>query len=717
MQKTVECELGGQPLVIETGRVAKQADGATVVRYGDTMVLVTAVSTQDIREGIDFFPLTVDYQEMAWAAGRIPGNFFRREVGRPSAKETLTSRVIDRPLRPRFPRGYRNETQIIANVLSSDTENDADVLALVGASAALCVSDIPWDGPLAGCRVGRLDGQWIINPTRTQLERCDVNIIVAGSAEAIVMVEGGARFVPEEDILEAIFHAHQAVQPVIDIQRQLMSAAGKPKRPFAPPQADLELAQRVRELGHQGVKEAAVIPQKLPRYDAFRKLKKEVIAALGEEGQTRAAEVSDFLDDLKSEVVRGMILNEKRRIDGRGLEEVRPVSCDVGVLPRAHGSALFTRGETQALVTTTLGTSGDEQRIENIMGDSQKGFLFHYNFPPFSVAEAKMLRGPSRRDIGHGALAERALTEALPSKDEFYYTIRVVSDILESNGSSSMASVCGGSLALMDAGVPVKTAIAGVAMGLIKEKEQLAILTDILGDEDHLGDMDFKIAGSHEGVTAIQMDIKIAEIDRQIMSQALTQAKAGRLHILEKMDAAIARPRTSLSDFAPRIVAIQIKPERIRDVIGPGGRVIKSISAETGCKVDVEDSGRILVAGSDAAAIDQAIELIKSITQEAEIDGVYDGVVRRITDFGAFVEILPGVDGLVHISELAYHRVEKVTDILKEGDQVKVKVIDIDPSGKVRLSRKVLLEKPADYAPEDKGQPRRDSRGRRRGGR
>jgi len=730
MFKTVECEIGGQPLVLETGRVAKQADGAVVVRYGDTMVLVTAVSTLSIREGIDFFPLTVDFQELSWAAGRIPGNFFRREIGRPSPKETLTSRLIDRPLRPRFPKGYRNETQIIANVISSDTENDADVLALVGASAALVLSDIPWQGPLAGCRVARIDGEWAINPTVTQLAGADLNIIVAATDKAIVMVEGGAKFAPEEDILEALYQAQQALQPVIAAQEELAAAVGKAKRPFSPPQQDQELVERVRSLAEAGLKQAIVVAEKLPRYAAFREVEKEVLARLGEDYEPRAKEIAAIFEDYKGELMRRMILGEKRRIDGRSLTEVRPISCEVGVLPRAHGSALFTRGETQALVTTTLGTSGDEQRIESIMGDYLKSFLLHYNFPPFSVAEAKMLRGPSRRDIGHGALAERALTQIMPSKEDFSYTVRVVSDILESNGSSSMATVCGGSLALMDAGVPVSTAVAGVAMGLIKEGDEHLILTDILGDEDHLGDMDFKVAGSDKGVTAIQMDIKIPELDRRIMGQALAQAREARLSILDKMNQAMPQPRSSVSRFAPRIVAIQISPERIRDVIGPGGKIIKSLVAETGCKIDVEDSGRVLVASNDYAAIEQAVELIRSLTQQPEVGQTYEGPVKRVTDFGAFIEILPGIEGLCHISELEHYRVGKVTDVLHEGDTVKVKVLDVDPSGgKIRLSRKALLDPPTEEeirareaereARGDRDDYRSNSRGRgdRRGGR
>ena len=713
MFKTIECEIGGRPLVIETGRVAKQADGATVVRFGDTMVLVTAVSTQSVREGIDFFPLTVDYQEPSWSAGRIPGNYFRREMGRPSAKETLTSRLIDRPLRPRFPQGYRFETQIIANVLSSDTENDADVLSLCGASAALCISDVPWEGPIASCRVGRIDGEWVANPTKGQLADSDVNIVVAASDRAIVMVEGGALFAPEEEILEAILFGQRSVQPIIEAQKEMMAEVGQPKRDFIPPQADLELAARVRELTEADLRQAVVIPEKLKRYRAYSAIKKNVLGVLGEDYAPRAKEIGGFIEEIKSELVRSTIIKEGRRIDGRGTTDVRDIFCEVGMLPRAHGSALFTRGETQALVTTTLGTGGDEQRIENIMGDYQKSFLLHYNFPPFSVAEAKMLRGPSRRDIGHGMLAERALAEVLPSKEDFQYTIRVVSDILESNGSSSMASVCGGSLSLMDAGVPVKAAIGGVAMGLIKEGDEVAILTDILGDEDHLGDMDFKVAGSEDGVSAIQMDIKMPEIDREILGRALTQARAARRHILAKMNEAISEPRTQLSVYAPRLVTIQIKPERIKDIIGPGGKIIKQIQNETGCRIDIEDSGRVIVAGADSEAIEAAIDVIKGITKEAEMNAVYEGTVKKVTDFGAFVEILPGTEGLLHISELDHYRVNQVTDVLRDRDKVKVKVIGLEANGKIRLSRKALIEPPADR----EGSSSRPDRDRDRPGR
>ena len=717
MIKTVECDLGGRPLVMETGRVAKQADGAVVVRYGDTMVLCTAVSSQSGREGIDFFPLTVDYQEFSWAAGRIPGNFFRREIGRPSAKETLTSRVIDRPLRPRFPKGYRNETQIICNVLSSDTENDGDVLALLGACTAVCISDIPWQGPVAGCRVGRVDGEFVINPTQTELEESDINIIIAASPEALVMVEGEAEFVPDEEIQEAIFFAQDALKPVFEAQQELIAAVGREKRPFTTPVQDDELAAKIKDLVYDDLKTAVTIKEKLPRYAAVDKVKAALIEKLGEDYKDRVKEAKELFGDLKAEIVRTMIINDKVRIDGRDLTTVRPISIELGILPRAHGSALFTRGETQALVTTTLGTSGDEQRIESIMGDSTKDFFLHYNFPPFSVNEAKMLRGPSRRDIGHGNLAERAITPTLPTHDEFQYTLRVVSDILESNGSSSMATVCGGSLSLMDAGVPVSGPVAGVAMGLIQEGDQVAVLTDILGDEDHLGDMDFKVAGSEDGVTAIQMDIKLPEISREVMRTAMTQAKDGRNHILGIMKEAITGHRDEVSPFAPRIVTIQIKPERIRDIIGPGGKVIKGIQADTGSKIDIEDSGKVMIAAADRESVEAAINFIKDLTREPEIGAVYTGPVKRVTDFGAFVEIMPGIEGLLHISELDHYRVDKVTDILQEGDQVTVKCLNLEPGGKIRLSRKALIEPPADMPPRDDRGGRDGDRGGRDGDR
>jgi len=695
MYKKVSTVINGQEFSIETGKVAKQASGAAWVTHGETVVLVTAVADYSIREGIDFIPLTVDYQEFGYAAGRIPGNFFRREMGRPSERETLTSRLIDRPVRPNIPKGWGYETQVIANVYSVDKVNDPDVMALTGASAALCMSEVPFNGPIAGVRVGRVDGQFILNPTAEQRAQSDLDLIVAGSRDAVVMVEGGAALVDEDAVLEAIWFAHAGLQPLIDIQLELVAACGKEKRAFKPPVKDEELLAKVRAACAAGMREVLSTRPKLERYGKVRELKAQVIAELGEAAAGKEGLVKDMIDHLEAEAMREMILHTGQRVDGRDLVTVRPISCEVGVLPRTHGSALFTRGETQSLVTCTLGTSGDEQRIETVIqGDIFRRFMLHYNFPPFSVNEAKRLGGPGRREIGHGALARRAVGRALPSKEAFPYSIRVVSDIMESNGSSSMATVCGGSLAMMDAGVPVKAAVAGVAMGLIMEGDKVAVLTDILGDEDHLGDMDFKVAGTTEGIAAVQMDIKIAGISKQIMARALAQAKDGRLHILGEMAKAINVPRGQISDFAPRITTIKIPVEKIKDLIGPGGKTIRGLQMETGAKIDVSDDGTVHVAAVEGAGGAQAIKMIRDLTQEAEEGAVYEGKVVRIMDFGAFVEIMPGRDGLVHISELDHMRVRSVTDVLKEGDVIKVKVLGVDDRGKVRLSRKALLPPP-----------------------
>jgi len=693
MPECIEIDLGDdKKLSIETGRVARQASGSAIVKLGDTIVLATAVSTKDKREGIDFLPLTVDYLEMAYASGRIPGNFFRREMGRPSEKETLTSRLIDRPIRPLFPKGYRFETQIITTVLSVDQENEPDVLAMVGASAALHISDIPFGGPIAGVRVGRIDHRLIVNPTSAELKESDMDIIVAGTKDAVVMVEGGGAFISEEDMLEAIMFAHEAMQPIIKGQEDLYRVLGKPKRVIEAPPADETLRARVEELSLSLLKEAATIPDKLERQDRIREIEIGLLKQLAGDYEGRTGEVVEAFEKLKKETMRRMILDEGRRIDGRDLRTVRPITCEAGVLPRTHGSALFTRGETQALGVATLGTTSDEQRIESLMGNSFKSFILHYNFPPYSVGEARMLRGPGRREIGHGALAERALSKVLPSNEEFPYTIRVVSEILESNGSSSMATVCAGSLALMDAGIPISGPVAGIAMGLIKEGDRSAILTDIIGDEDHLGDMDFKVAGTRNGIAAIQMDIKIAGIDREILRKALEQAREGRLHILDSMAKVLPEARPLLSTFAPRIVTYQVKPEKIRDVIGPGGKTIKGITSESGVlRIDIDDVGLIKIASPDEETAQKAIEAIKSIVREAEIGEFYEGIVKRITDFGAFVEILPGLEGLVHISQLDTERVKTVRDVVKEGDRINVKVINIDQQGKVRLSRKDAL--------------------------
>ena len=689
--KRVEIEFHGRQLSIEVGRMAKQASGSALVRYGDTMVLVTATAAREARESQDFFPLTVDYQEKTFAAGKIPGGFFKRE-GRPSEKEVLTSRLCDRPLRPLFPDGFRCETQIIATVLSFDKENDADMLALIGASTALEVSDIPFNGPIAGVRVGRIDGQLVINPTASEQPKSDLQLILAGSRDAIVMVEGGGQMLSEDIVLDALYAGHRAMQPLIDLQAELRSMIGKPKRALVVPEVDRALAARVRELATPRIREALAVKGKAERNDAVHAARGEVVAALANEAPEREREIKGLFEDVHYEIVRQMIVDRRQRIDGRGLADIRPITCEVEVLPRTHGSALFTRGETQALVVATLGTSSDEQKIDALIGETYKKFMLHYNFPPFSVGEVKFLRSPGRREIGHGALAERAVAAVLPDESEFPYTVRVVSEILESNGSSSMATVCGSSLALMDAGVPIKAPVAGIAMGLIREGEEIRVLSDILGDEDHLGDMDFKVAGTEQGVTAVQMDIKIGGVTREIMREALYQAREGRLQILQRMREALAQPRTDMSAYAPRIATLKIKVDRIRDVIGPGGKVIRGIIEETGVKIDVEDDGTIYVASADGIAMQKAIDWISRLTAEAEIGKIYKGTVKKIMDFGAFVEILPGTDGLVHISQLAPERVQNVRDVLKEGDEVMVKVLEVDKTGKIRLSRKEALK-------------------------
>jgi polyribonucleotide nucleotidyltransferase len=686
----VQVDFNGRPLTVETGRMAKQAGGSALVQYGETVVLVTATAATSAREGIDFFPLTCDYQEKTFAAGKIPGGFFKRE-GRPAEKEILTSRLIDRPLRPLFPKGFHNETQVIATVLSHDKENDPDVLSLLGASTALVLSDIPWNGPIAAVRVARIDGRFVLNPATSQLPQSDMNIIVAGSRDAIVMVEGGARILPEATVLEALFTAHEGLQPLLTLQDELRKAVGKPKRTVTPAVVDAELERHVREAALPKLRAALGRTAKHERYGALDAARDEVVAALGGAAGERAKEVATLFDRTKKQVVREAIIHEKRRLDGRGLADVRPITCEVEVLPRTHGSALFTRGETQALVVSTLGTSSDEQKIDALIGETYKKFMLHYNFPPFSTGEVKFLRSPGRREIGHGALAERAIAPALPDEADFPYTIRIVSEVLESNGSSSMATVCGGSLSLMDAGVPVKGAVAGVAMGLIKEGDEVRVLSDILGDEDHLGDMDFKVAGTDKGVTAVQMDIKIGGVTRAIMQQALDQAREARLHILNVMNGTINRPRGELSTYAPRIITIRIKPDRIRDLIGPGGKVIRGIVEETGVKIDVEDDGTVYVASADGDAMQKALDRIRSITAEAEVGKIYRGTVRKVVDFGAFVEIFPGTDGLVHISQLSEERVRKVSDVVKEGDVISVKVLEVDKSGKIRLSRKEAM--------------------------
>jgi polyribonucleotide nucleotidyltransferase len=690
MEKRVETEYHGRSLSVEIGRMAKQADGAALVRYGETVVLVTAVAAQELREGTDFFPLTVDYQEKTFAAGKIPGGFFKRE-GRPSEKEILTCRLIDRSIRPLFAQGLKCETQVIATVLSADKENDPDVVAMMGTSLALEVSDIPFGGPLAGCRVGRIDGRWVINPSQSQLQESDVNIFLSSCRDGIVMVEGGARMVPEDVILEALFEGHKASQTLLDIQEEFKKEIGCSKRPVPQVEVDEGLVRKVKDLAEDQIKQAIGIPEKQQRGRRLDEIKNEVLAQALLDFPEKDREVRAAFNEIERGYFRHLIVQEKVRIDGRDLKEVRPITCEVKVLPRTHGSGLFTRGETQALAVTTLGTASDEQKIDALMGEQYKKFMLHYNFPPFSVGEVKFLRGPGRREIGHGALAERALLPVLPNEEEFPYTIRIVSEILESNGSSSMATVCGGSLSLMDAGVPITAPVGGIAMGLIKEGEEVRILSDIMGDEDHLGDMDFKVAGTRDGITSLQMDIKIGGVTREIMREALDQAREGRITILAVMESTLSAPREEVSDHAPRIIALKVRPDKIREIIGPGGKVIRGIVEETGAKINVEDDGTVTIASSDEAACQKAIDIIQRITAEAEIGKIYKGTVRKIVDFGAFVEIMPGTDGLVHISQLAPERVRQVTDILKEGDEVMVKVLDIDRQGKIRLSRKEAL--------------------------
>ncbi len=691
MIKKIELDFHGRPLSIEVGRVARQADGAALVRYGETVVLATAVAARDFKLDTDFFPLTVDYQEKTFAAGKIPGGFFKRE-GRPSEKEILTCRLIDRSIRPLFAEGLRCETQIIATVLSADRENDPDVVAMLGASAALQVSDIPFNGPLAGVRIGRINGNLVINPTQSQLLDSDMDIFLSGSRDAIVMVEGGARVVPEDEILEALFAGHEAIQPLLEMQEEIRRAVGKPKRQVPLAELDQVAVRRVEELASAKLRQALEIPEKLERYKRIAEVKGEVVRLALAEFPDKAKDIKGAFEALKRNSFRSLVIEKERRIDGRGLKDIRPITCEVEILPRTHGSALFTRGETQALVVTTLGTASDEQRVDALIGEHFKKFMLHYNFPPFSVGEVKFLRGPGRREIGHGNLAERALLPVLPPEESFPYTVRIVSEILESNGSTSMATVCGGSLSLMDAGVPVAAPVAGIAMGLIKEGEHVRVLSDILGDEDHLGDMDFKVAGTPDGVTSLQMDIKISGVDRDIMRQALYQAKEGRLHILGVMGQTLSSPRTNVSGHAPRIITIRVKPDKIREIIGPGGKVIRGIIEATGVKMDVEDDGTVTIASSDEAASQKAIEMVQRIAAEAEVGKIYKGTVRKIVDFGAFVEILPGTDGLIHISQLAPERVRRVADVLKEGDEVMVKVLEVDRQGKIRLSRKEALQ-------------------------
>jgi polyribonucleotide nucleotidyltransferase len=686
-----EFPLEGHTLLFETGRMANQADGAILVGEEGTVVLVTAVASKESETELDYFPLFVEYREKFYAAGKIPGGFFKRE-GRPGEKETLGARQIDRPIRPLFPDGFRYEVQVACSVLSSDQQHQSDVLGITGASLALALSDIPFTTILSGVRVGLSEGRFIYNPTFTEMEGGGLDLVVAGSDDAIIMVEGGARELSESMLIEALEFGHEKIQAINKLQRAFLSECEQPvKRECVEIERNTELGRRVRQDYYEEIGRRNRVEGKLARGRALSELRKEALERYAQEYPEDEKEIKEILYDLEREVVRRLILDQKIRSDGRRFDELRNVSCGVGVLPRTHGSALFTRGETQSLVVTTLGTASDEQRIDDLEGESWKNYMLHYNFPPFSVGEVGFFRGPGRREIGHGALAERAIKPVIPEDEVFPYTIRVVSDILESNGSSSMATVCGGSLALMDAGVPVSKAVAGVAMGLVKEEDNYAILTDILGLEDHLGDMDFKVTGTKEGITAFQMDVKIHGISRKVMEEALEQARRARLELLEIMDRTIGEPRAEISPYAPKIVQIKIPVDKIREVIGPGGKMIRHIQEETGAKIDIEDDGTVSIAAVDQAAGDRALEMINVICEEPEVGKVYTGTVKSIVPFGAFVEILPGRDGLLHISEIDRKRVQKVEDYFQLGDKVEVKIVGIDREGKIRLSRKVLL--------------------------
>jgi polyribonucleotide nucleotidyltransferase len=700
MEFSFKADIGGKTLSIQAGKVAKQASGSVVVQYGETIVLVTVVAASEAREGMDFLPLSVEYQEKIYSAGRIPGNYFRREIGRPSEKEILTCRLIDRPIRPLFPDGYRFETQVICTVLSMDKENDPDVLAMVGTSAALEISDLPFQGPIAAVRVGRLNGEFVVNPTLPEYEECDINIVVAGSRTGVVMVEGGADMANEADMLDAILFGHEAIQPLIDIQEKLKDILGVEKRQLVVVEKNPALVQRVEAEATDKIRAALDISDKMERSLAIKTLKKDLVKRLQDEEVEDAADAGGIFYDLQKRISRDMVLNEGKRIGDRAFDEVRPIACEAGLLPRPHGSALFTRGETQVLGVMTLGTGQDEQRVETLSGEQFRPFMLHYNFPPYSVGEVRRIGGPSRRDIGHGNLATRAIEKVLPAKEDFDYTIRIVSEVFESNGSSSMGTVCSGCLALMDGGVPIKAPVSGIAMGLVKEGDKVAILSDILGDEDHFGDMDFKVAGTRDGITALQMDIKIAELPKDILGKALEQARQGRVHILDKMMAELDESRKDLSPYAPKIIAITINPDKIRDIIGPGGKVIRAIQSETNTRVDIDDSGLVKVSAASQEEGDAAIKMIKDIVVDPEVGEIYEGTVVKITDFGAFVQLRPGTDGLVHISQLSNTHVKKVTDVVKEGELLRVKVLEVSPDGKIRLSHKALLED--DNEPERK---------------
>jgi polyribonucleotide nucleotidyltransferase len=699
MRQHKEIRIGSGSLVVETGYLAKQANGSCTIRYGDTVVLATAC--MEVKPGLerDFLPLTVDYREYTYAAGRIPGGFFKRE-GRPTEKEIITSRLIDRPFRPLFPDGYKADTQIISFCLSADGENDPDILAINGASFALVLSDIPFYHPVGAVRVGLINGDIVMNPANSLRDVSDLDLVVVGTEEAVVMVEAGANQISEELMLECIWRAHGEIQKIIKAQHEMFREADRSKPSWTAPEAYPEpLFEQVKGDLYAPLKAALFTKKKFERKDAVAKVVKPYLEQIPAEELEKKSQVKKIVSVLEEEILREVVLRERTRFDSRRLDEVRQIDIEVGLLPRTHGSALFTRGETQGLVSATLGTSRDAQVIEEYEGESIQKFLLHYNFPPFSVGEVKFLRSPGRREIGHGVLARRALIPVLPHEDDFPYTIRVVSDILESNGSSSMASVCGGSLAMFDAGVPLLAPVAGVAMGLIKGEDDFAVLTDIAGQEDHYGDMDFKVAGTRAGITALQMDIKITGVTREIMKAALEQARVGRMHILGIMESAIPKPRIEISKFAPRLYTLQIPKEKIRDVIGPGGKTIRSIIEETGCDIEIEDDGKVVIASPDEPAARRAITMIERLTEVPEIGKLYTGQVRRVEPYGAFVEIMPGTDGLVHISELAPYRVREVSDIVKEGDEMTVKVISIDETGKVRLSRKAVIMESPDYDP------------------
>jgi len=687
----VEIDIDGKLISIEAGDLARQAGGAVIVRQGDTMLLVTATMAGQAREGIDFFPLTVDYREKTYAAGKIPGNFFRREA-RPGDIETLTCRLIDRPIRPLFPKAFKNETQVVALVISHDQTNPPDVNAITGASAALMISDIPFETPIAGARISRVDGKLIFNPTYEDTANSDLNLVMAGTADGIVMVEAGANEASEDDMMAALEFGHERIKQLIEIQIKLRGLLGKEKLVVEAPQVDEELKSKIHEKTAAKLTEAMQISGKHERSNTIKQIREDFKAELSpEELEEKAGAIKELFHDLEKDIVRNLVLDKHYRVDGRGLADVRPITIQVGYLPRVHGSAVFTRGETQALVSTTLGTASDEQRIDSLEYKGTKSFFLHYNFPAFCTGEVKFLSGPGRREIGHGMLAERSLIPILPDKDKFPYTIRIVSEILESNGSSSMASVCGGSLSLMDAGVPIKAPVAGIAMGMIKDGDRVAILSDILGSEDHLGDMDFKVTGTLKGINALQMDIKIGGLSHDLMAKALEQAKEGRLHILGEMDKALQSPREEMSQYAPRIVTITVPKDKIRDVIGPGGKVIREIIDKTGVSIDINDDGVVSIASTDEDSAKRAVEFVQNLVQEVEIGKIYLGKVKKIVDFGAFVEIFPGTDGLVHISQICDRRIKNVSDEIQEGDEIKVKVIDVDQQGRVKLSRKEAL--------------------------